>query len=157
MKLFLLALSLLSFVTFQVQAASCALHCEVMMTQNAQKAQKKTPNEAVPMKADHSCCKGEKSQKEKEQDDSRAMDCAGNLGQACLHKLSADSVFKASSQEIQLSDSQINLLQTAFIELDSFKLSESIYLPKIPGDSNRKFIRFKSHLRLHILKDQFLI
>lgn len=84
------------------------------------------------------------------------MDCAGNFGQSCLHKLSSTTKIEVVNKELN-SDAQILLLQLAFFELEPFRLRESIYHPKIPRDFNRQFLKYKSDLRLHILKDQFLI
>lgn len=148
-KTTLFILSLFSFATFQVQAASCALHCEV----TAEVKEKKS----MPMKGNHDCCP--KGKEEKSQDSEQTNNCAGNLGASCLHEVADKVQLKAPvlGSSIDIDNKLLWSAQLLFLSQESFNQSGRLYRAKVPKDSDRHFRRFQSLLELHILKDQFLI
>lgn len=146
----LFILSIISFVTFQVQAASCALHCELMAEVKEKKA---VP---MPMKGNHDCCPQNKKESEKPENKN---DCNGAFGGSCLHEVAEQVQLKAPvlGSSIDIDNKLLWSAQLLFLSQESFNQSGRLYRAKVPHNSDRHFRRYKSLLELHILKDQFLI
>lgn len=160
MRILTLTFTLFSFLILQVQAANCALHCEVQEKLVSKKESKKMTQ--VPMKEGHECCHGNESNKEnsesdKSKNDKTSLDCTGNLGSSCLHKLANNQDLKESYKGAAVSDKLIAAIVLPFSHKDLYSLTSSNYRPKIPLGVDRHHQRYKSLLRLHIIKDQFLI
>lgn len=146
MKAILLVFTLFNFMCAQVLASSCATMCEFNKVSKAESSQ------PMPMKANHECCHG-KNKKTEDKSTDNPFQCMGDLGGVCLHEASTspDSFVGLKSIEVSLALPAQPIFYTALI------LNESPKTSSPPQGIGRQFQKYKEGLRLHILKDQFLI
>ncbi len=129
-------------------AAECELRCDDLIL-HEQLAQSTPVKE---MAQDHSCCKNKQSENTDKQGKQNKKEKSCEHHSFSTHQ-DQDSVAKLSllhSQEISFFGYFSNSFSSS--KLDFYRHIQ----PKIPEDSN-PFLKYKSRLRLHILKDQFLI
>ncbi|MEC7277405.1 MAG: hypothetical protein VXV96_13885 [Bdellovibrionota bacterium] len=138
-KAYALLFFLLSFLTTQVLAKTCEVHCE--LSKKEEVTQKK-------MASGHECC----DKKKKKEGKTSPFKCQGELTGQC----SPESFLSEFDTSLEKNFSLIGHTQLP-LNFQRLGLSQQHYRPKIPDDSHHNFLHFKSQQRLFILKDQFLI
>ena len=151
MKRIYFLLTFILFLTHQIWAVTCEVQC---LNQEVSTKEERTASDRKPMALDHSCCKGSSSKSDQgeneEHSSNSCLDDGAVLG--CFH----DQLFKDQAELVKIDS--LPLLNIAFL-YNSDRLSPKVYKdfpPKIPEYSHIRE-NIKSQLRLHILKDQFLI
>lgn len=155
MKALLVMLSLFSFVSTQVQAGKCQLTCDFQkeLERISKKINKK---DAAPMPSGHECCHGKDGKQSKEGKQSRKNTCMGELGGQCYHEI-ADSKLPTLEKQVDQNSLKFFAIELSFLSSYEKFGHQQLYRPKIPRPIDDAYLKFKSSLRLHILKDQFLI
>lgn len=147
MKVFAIVFTLINLLCVQVLAGNCQVMCEL----NEMKSAVEKPVSQAPMKANHECCHGNSKKEENKNDN--PFQCMGDLGGVCLHEASSslDSFETLNKIEVVLAVAPQPVFYSRLI------LSEAPKSSSPPVGVDHQFIKFKEGLRLHILKDQFLI
>ncbi len=143
-KIIFLFITLL-YTSTQVMALQCAIDCSGPESKVVNQKAKK-------MAEDHSCCHGKKEDKKSKHNQSH-KDGEGN----CFHEIVGSQWSPNDHVKAALTTDKVLHLQQLPV-INFIKKTEIVadfnYRPKIPEQA---FLRFKSHLDLYILKDQFLI
>jgi len=140
MKRILFILMIFSFANTQVMAAKCQLNCA---TQKSIKRPAKKMNMAT-----HKCCHKKKRSENKR----KTSCCSDEVRGACFHNLGTEELI---SKQISETTKKIIFLSELLIR-DALKVSP--FSNRAPPESSYlEFLKYKANLKLHILKNQFLI
>jgi hypothetical protein len=144
MRILYFILLFLSFFSNQLFSAECDLRCKHELLVKKEKGPIKK------MALDHSCCKGQNKENEKENNKGKHLGHC--LHDSFSHEQNSVESIKVRPNYPSYSDYALNIPVIGHYDQS---ISKDYNL--VSHQYFRPYLRFKSRLKLHILKDQFLI